>query len=185
VQILWVNMVTAVTLALALAFEPAELGVMKRPPREPAEPILTRFLIWRLIFVASILVVGTFGLFVWELSRDPHIEAARTVAVNTLVVFELFYLLNSRYLLRSTLSRRGLLGNKYVPITMTILVVLQLAFTYTTPMQHLFQTVSLGWAEWLRIIAVGSSVFILVEVEKLVLRRRTDRQDLLGIRGQG
>jgi magnesium-transporting ATPase (P-type) len=167
VQILWVNMITAVTLALSLAFEPAESDVMKRQPREPSEPILTGFLIWRIIFVSLILVAGTFGLFLWELARDTHIEAARTVAVNTLVVFELFYLLNSRYLHRSTLSREGLFGNKYVPLTMGLLVVFQLAFTYAKPMQRLFQTVSLGWDEWLRIGAVASSVFILVEVEKL------------------
>jgi magnesium-transporting ATPase (P-type) len=176
VQILWVNMVTAVTLALSLAFEPPEHGVMKRPPRDPAEPILTRFLIWRIAFVASILVVGTFGLFLWELGRDSHMEAARTVAVNTLVAFELFYLLNARYLLRSTLSRRGLLGNKYVPLTMLVLVILQLAFTYAPPLQRLFQTVSLGWAQWSRILAVGFSVFVLVEVEKWFMRLWEDRR---------
>jgi magnesium-transporting ATPase (P-type) len=170
VQILWINMVTAVTLALSLAFEPAESDVMRRLPREPSEPILTGFLIWRIIFVSLILVAGTFGLFLWELARNNHVEAARTVAVNTLVVFEMFYLLNSRYLQRSTLSLEGLLGNKYVPLTICMLVVLQLAFTYSGPMQHLFGTVDLGWVEWLRIVAVASFVFILVEVEKFYFR---------------
>jgi potassium/sodium efflux P-type ATPase len=170
VQILWVNMITAVTLALSLAFEPAESDVMNRQPREPSEPILTSFLIWRIIFVSLILVAGTFGLFLWELARDAHIEAARTVAVNTLVVFEMFYLFNSRYLLRSTLSREGFLDNKYVLLTMILLVVFQLAFTYAKPMQHLFNTVDLGWAEWLRIVAIASSVFIFVEIEKSLLR---------------
>jgi magnesium-transporting ATPase (P-type) len=169
VQILWVNMVTAVTLALSLAFEPAESDVMKRLPREPSEPILTGFLIWRIIFVSLILVAGTFGLFLWELGRDTHIEAARTVAVNTIVVFEMFYLLNSRYLLKSTLSLEGLLGNKYVPMTICLLVVFQLGFTYTGPMQRLFQTYPLGWDEWLRIVAVASSVFVLVEAEKFLI----------------
>jgi magnesium-transporting ATPase (P-type) len=170
VQILWVNMVTAVTLALSLAFEPAESGVMRRPPREPSEPILTGLLIWRLVFVSAIMVAGTFGLFLWESGRDTHIEATRTVAVNTLVMFELFYLLNSRYLRVSAISLHALLGNKYVPLTMILLMILQLAFTYTPPMQRLFHTVDLGWAEWLRIMAVASSVFILVEAEKLLLR---------------
>jgi magnesium-transporting ATPase (P-type) len=170
VQILWINMVTAVTLALSLAFEPAESDVMRRLPREPSEPILTGFLIWRISFVSLILVAGTFGLFLWELGRETHIEAARTVAVNTLVVFEMFYLLTSRYLMKSTLSLEGLLGNKYVPLTICLLVVFQLAFTYFGPMQHLFQTYALGWAEWLRIVAVALIVFILVEVEKLYFR---------------
>jgi magnesium-transporting ATPase (P-type) len=184
VQILWVNMVTAVTLALSLAFEPAERGVMQRPPREPSEPILTRFLIWRLVFVSAILVTGTFGLFLWELGRDTHIEAARTVAVNTLVMFELFYLLNSRYLLASALSLQGLLGNKYVPLTIILLVILQLGVTYTGPMQRLFHTVGLGWAEWLRITAVASSVFILVEAEKLLLRWWTGHKRLHEVQGR-
>ncbi|MDO8302850.1 MAG: cation-transporting P-type ATPase [Sedimentisphaerales bacterium] len=170
VQILWVNMITAVTLSLALAFEPGESDVMKRPPREPAEPIISGFLIWRLIFVSSILVAGTFGLFLWELARDTHIEAARTVAVNTLVMFEFFYLFNSRQFFRSSLSREGLFGNRYVLLTMGLVVVFQLLFTYLGPMQHLFQTVSLGWAEWSRIVAVASSVFILVEIEKALFR---------------
>lgn len=185
VQILWVNMITAVTLALSLAFEPAEADVMKRQPREPSEPILTGFLIWRIIFVSLILVAGTFGLFLWELARDTHVEAARTVAVNTLVMFELFYLLNSRYLIRSTLSREGFLGNKYVPLTMGLLVVFQLAFTYFKPMQHLFQTVALGWNEWLRIIAVAFSVFILVETEKFLLRFARDRKRKNSIKVNG
>jgi magnesium-transporting ATPase (P-type) len=175
IQILWVNMVTAVTLALALAFEPAEPGVMKRPPRQPSEPILTRLLIWRLVFVSTIMVAGTFGLFLWESGREAHIDAARTVAVNTLVMFELFYLLSSRYLRASTISLQGLLGNRYVPLTMLLLAIFQLAFTYAPPMQHLFHSVNLGWAEWLRIIAVASCVFILVETEKWLLRLRTDR----------
>jgi len=96
VQILWVNMVTAVTLALALAFEPAEADVMKRPPRKPTEPILTGFLIWRLIFVSLLLVAGTFGLFLWELGRDTHVEAARTIAVNTLVDFRDFFIFSTQ-----------------------------------------------------------------------------------------
>ena len=141
VQILWVNMITAVTLSLSLAFEPAESDVMKRPPREPAEPIISGFLIWRLIFVSSILVAGTFGLFLWELARDTHIEAAqnrcRQYAGNVRVL--LFVQLASFF--SSSLSMEGLFGNRYVLLTMGLVVVFQLFFTYLGPMQHLFQTV--------------------------------------------
>ncbi|MEA1888948.1 MAG: cation-transporting P-type ATPase, partial [Pseudomonadota bacterium] len=98
VQILWVNMVTAVTLALALAFEPPEQNVMQRPPRDAREPILTPYLIWRVAFVSIILMTGTFGLFLREMEQGVSIEHARTVAVNTLVMFEIFYLFNSRYI---------------------------------------------------------------------------------------
>ncbi len=96
VQILWVNMVTAVTLALALAFEPAENNLMRRPPRPPTEPLLSSFLVWRTVFVSILLVSGTFGLYLWYREHGADLRLARTVAVNTLVFFEIFYLFNCR-----------------------------------------------------------------------------------------
>ncbi len=170
-QILWINMITAVTLALTLAFEPPEKNVMQRPPRDPREPLLTGFLIWRVIFVSLILVAGTFGLFLWERDQGASIEFARTIAVNTLVMFEIFYLFNSRFLLANSLSIEGLTGNRYVLLAIGLLIVIQLAFTYAAPMQHLFATTDIGLNDWLRIIAIGSSVLILVELEKAIIRR--------------
>jgi len=172
VQILWINMITAVTLALALAFEPAEGDVMRRPPRDPAEPLLTPFLIWRIAFVSVVLVIGTFGLFLWERTAGAPVEAARTVAVNTLVVFEIFYLFNARYLTAPSLNGPGLLGNRYALAAVAVLVVFQLAITYLGPMQVLFGTAAIGPGAWVRIVAVGSVVLWVVEIEKAVLRRR-------------
>ena len=168
VQILWVNMITAVTLALALAFEPAEADVMQRPPRPPREPMLSPFLLWRLSYVSLILVAGTFGLFLWERAQGATIETARTVAVNTLVLFEAFYLLNSRYLHQTVLSRQGLFGSRYVLGAIGLILVFQLLFTYAPPLQLLFGTAALSAATWGLITLVASSVFILVEVEKLL-----------------
>jgi magnesium-transporting ATPase (P-type) len=170
VQILWINMITAVTLALALAFEPPESDVMSRPPRDPREPILVPFLIWRLVYVSLILVAGTFGLFLLERESGADIQTARTVAVNTLVLFEAFYLLNSRYLHRSVLSREGLLGNRYVLLAIALVIVFQLLFTYAPPMQLLFDSVAMDAMAWLRVVLVSSTVFILVEAEKLIFR---------------
>ena len=170
-QILWINMITAVTLALTLAFEPAEQDVMKRPPRDPREPLLSGFLIWRVIFVSLILVTGTFGLFLWEREQGVSIEVARTVAVNTLVMFEVFYLFSARYLLAPSLTRRGLTGNRYVLYAIGILLIIQLAFTYLAPMQTLFRTAAIGPEAWLRILLVSLSVLVLVECEKYLLRR--------------
>jgi calcium-translocating P-type ATPase len=172
VQILWVNMVTAVTLALSLAFEPPEVGVMKRPPRNPKEPILSHFLIWRIMFVSLILVVGTFGLFLWDRLHGVSIEASRAVAVNTLVMFEVFYLLNSRYLRASVISREGLLGNRFALFAIGVIITIQLLFTYTSPMQRLFGVEAIGPMDWVRIVVVAASVFVLVEAEKYVMSRR-------------
>jgi len=170
VQILWVNMITAVTLALALAFEPPESNVMLRVPRDPKEPLLTPLFLWRIAFVSVILMVGTYGLFSWQQAQGATIEYARTVAVNTLVMFEIFYLFNSRYISNSVLSKQGLLGNRYALYAIACLLLFQLAFTYLGPMQSLFGTTGIGWTAWLIIILVSSSVLFLVEIEKYVVR---------------
>jgi len=171
VQILWVNMVTAVTLALSLAFEPPEQNVMRRPPRNAHEAILTGHLIWRIVFVSVILMAGTFGLFILEMERGMSVEYARTVAVNTLVVFEMFYLFNSRYIKASVFNWEGLTGNRYVLIAILVLIIFQLGFTYLGPMQLLFGTTAISFNTWLHILLVSSSVLFLIEIEKYFIRR--------------
>jgi magnesium-transporting ATPase (P-type) len=173
VQILWVNMITAVTLALALAMEPTEDGVMQRKPRRSGEPLLTGFLLWRIIFVATILTAGTFGLFVWSKTQGMSIAEARTIAVNTLVMFEIFYLFNARYISAPVLNWFGLVGNHYVLFAIAILLVFQMGFTYQTHLQMLFGTASIDPIIWLVIIGVASSVLFLVEIEKYASRQIT------------
>mgnify|MGYP001817629290 CR=1 FL=1 len=170
VQILWVNMVTAVTLALSLAFEPPERNVMRRPPRDPREPMLTTHLIWRIAFVSAILMSGTFGLYLWEMEQGVSIEHARTVAVNTLVMFEIFYLFNSRYITGPVFNWAGLTGNRYVLVAIGVLIIFQVGFTYLAPMQSLFGTTAIDFTIWLRILLVASSVLFLVELEKYFVR---------------
>ena len=166
VQILWVNMITAVTLSLALAFEAGEKDVMRRAPRGRAEPILSGFLVWRISFVALIMVAGIFGIFSWELARGAALEYARTAAVNTLVGFEIFYLFSSRYLRGSSFSVEGVFGSRPVLITIAIVIGLQIAFTYAPPLQFLFQTEGLDAFSWVKILVISSLVFVLVEIEK-------------------
>ncbi len=177
VQILWVNMITAVTLALALAFEPAERGVMQRPPRDPSEPLLTGFLIWRVIFVSLILVSGTFGLFILERDAGASIEYARTVAVNMLVVFEIYYLFNSRFIYEHSLRIETFTGNRFAIYAVLILICFQVLFTYAPPLQVLFSTAPLTIASWGNILVTGVSVFVLVEIEKFFFRNRQLRNN--------
>jgi len=179
VQILWVNMITAVTLSLTLAFEPPERHIMGRKPRSPNQPLLSAFMIWRIVFVSLIMVSGSFGLFLWERSLGTSLAEARTVAVNALVMFEVFYLFNSRYLHHSVLNLHGLFGNRWVWLAILLLIGFQSAFTYWQPMQALFGTVDLSAHTWQMIVAVAFSVFILVEIEKFFMRlfiRQTIRQ---------
>lgn len=171
VQILWVNMITAVTLGLALAFEPAEVGVMKRPPRSPDAPILSAFLTWRIVFVSILLLVGTFGLFEWERSLGASLDAARTVAVNTLVAGEIVYLFNCRRITEKSWTRDGLFGSRPVLIAVALVVGFQLLFTYLPVMQMLFHTTPIDLEAWSRIILFALCLFILVELEKAATRR--------------
>jgi magnesium-transporting ATPase (P-type) len=170
VQVLWVNMVTAVTLALALAFEPTEPGVMQRRPRDPSSPILSGFLVWRVAFVSLLLVAGTFGHFLWLEQQGVAIDLARTMAINTLVAGQLFYLFNSRYVLAPSFGLRILTGNRSALVAIAVLVVLQLLFTYTGPFHVLFGTTAIGLVDWGRVLAFGVAVFVLVELEKAVFR---------------
>jgi magnesium-transporting ATPase (P-type) len=171
VQILWINMITAVTLALSLAFEPPESGTMNHPPRDSNSPLLTPFLIWRVGFVALILVVGTFGLFVWERGNGADINLARAIAVNTLVCFEVFYLINTRHLKQTSLTLEGLFGNSYALAAIGLVIFFQMVFTYAPFMQKLFDVAPIGIAAWIRIILLSAFLLILVEMEKYLLRK--------------
>ncbi|HLF98507.1 MAG TPA: cation-transporting P-type ATPase [Methylococcaceae bacterium] len=169
-QILWVNLVTAVALSLPLAFERPEDGVMNRPPRPPAEPLLTVFAVWRVAFVAVLLVIGLLWMFFWEIERGASHEVARTAAVNTLVMGEIVYLFNSRYLYASSLSWRGLFGNRYALMAVPFLLAIQGLFSYAPFMQQAFGTAAIDLSAWGRIAAFGIALFALVELEKQVLR---------------
>lgn len=170
VQILWVNMVTAVTLALALSFEPAEEGVMRRAPRPPKQPILTGFLMWRIGFVSVLLFAGTMGLFMWKLRTGIDIETARTVAVNTLVMGEIFYLISIRRTYEPSYPPRVMFGSRPIWMAIGLVVALQLAFTYVPAMETFFGTQPIDMVAWTYILMFGIAVFVIVEIEKWIIR---------------
>jgi len=149
---------------------------MRRKPRDPHEPLLSGFLGWRILFVSLILVSGTFGLFLHQQALGASVAEARTIAVNTLVLFEMFYVFNSRYLYQSVLSPRGLFGNGTIWFAVFVLTGFQLAYTYWPPMQALFGSVDLDLPTWGLMIAVASSVFFLVEIEKFFIRLFMDKK---------
>lgn len=173
VQILWVNMVTAVTLSLALAFEPAEADVMRRRPRPAQAPLLDRFLAWRVALVSGLMVLGALGFFLYEQAGGASVEVARTVAVNALVAGEIFYLLNCRYLLLPAFMSGAPMLSRAIVLAVAIVAGLQLFFTYHPALQAIFGTAALDAAAWGRIALFGILVFVLVELEKAWLRART------------
>ncbi len=165
VQILWINMTTAGFLGLMLAFEPKEPGIMVRPPRDPQTPILTKNLIGRILLVGGLLLIASFALFQWEMTRGADIAQARTVAVNVFVVMELFYLFNCRSLTKSVFQL-GFFSNMWVFGGVAAMLLIQLVYTYLPVMNRLFQSAPIGLGSWLRIVAVGIIAFTIVEFEK-------------------
>lgn len=170
VQILWINMTTAVLLGLMLAFEPKEPGIMIRRPRDPKTPILTRELIGRIFIVGILLLAGAFGLFEWELIKGAGTKEARTVAVNVFVMVELFYLFNCRSLTRSMFSL-GVFSNPWVFGGVTIMLVLQGLYTYLPAMNWMFHSAPISIEAWGRILAGGVIAYFVVGLEKWLRRR--------------
>jgi magnesium-transporting ATPase (P-type) len=169
-QIIWVNMVTSVALGLVISFEPHETDVMLRPPRAVDRPIVTRFGLWRIVFVGLVLVAYTLLAFFWMKSQGASDSLARTVAVNALIIGQVFYLLNSRYLLGSSLSLKAHTGNKYLPLAILAVVILQSLFTYTTPLQRIFGNEAIPLRIWPWLFAGGLVFFLVVETEKFLIR---------------
>ncbi|MEM1429886.1 MAG: HAD-IC family P-type ATPase [Pseudomonadota bacterium] len=171
VQILWVNMVSSVVLAMALAFEGPEPDIMRRPPRDANEPILSRFVLWRVGFVSLLFCAGIFGMFTLAQAQGASLETARTVAVNTLVVMEIFYLFSVRFLNTTSLSFKAILGTRPVLIAIAAVTILQFGFTYAPFMEAFFDTRPLSLAQGLMIVAVGPLLLLVLEIEKRALGR--------------
>lgn len=180
VQIMWINLVTSVTLALALVVEAPEPDVMRRKPRAPGEPILSRLVLWRIVFVGLLMLAAAYSLFHWYLATGASVETARTVAVNAVVACEAFYLIPARFLTAPGLSRRALATSGPALLTIALTMAAQVVFTYAPPAQALFGSAALRAADWVAIVGVGVAVLVLAELEKaagrwLSARRRAAR----------
>ena len=165
VQILWINMTTAVALGLMLAFEPKEPGIMRRPPREPGQSMMTGVLIGRIFLVSLLMLAAAYGVFFWEFQRTTSIDAARTAATNVFVIVEILYLFNCRSLTRS-MFYVGAFSNPWIWRGVTLMLGLQVALTYVPLMNHLFHTVPLDSLAWLLIMFVSLPVTLIVGIEK-------------------
>ena len=184
-QILWVNMITSVALGLVCAFEPHELNVMMQPPRAVDRPLLTGFGLWRVIFVGLALLTYTLWAFFWMKGQNVSDAMARTVAVNAITIGQCFYLLNSRYLIDSSISIRAHLENRYLPMGIGAVIVLQLMFTYLPPLQRIFETESIPLYVWPWLLGGGLLFFCFVEAEKMAIRLYRKSSASVSVEGKG
>jgi magnesium-transporting ATPase (P-type) len=166
IQILWINLITAVTLGLALAFEPTEANTMRRPPRPRDEPLLTGNLAWHIVLVSVLFLAGVFGVFSYSIDRAYSVELARTMALNTLVVLEIFHLFFIRNIYGTSLTWRAAKGTKVVWATVIGITAAQFALTYVPPLQRVFTTEAVPFLDGLLIVLVGIAFFAIIEVEK-------------------
>ena len=170
-QILWVNLILAATLGLVLAFEPPEPGVMQRQPRPADAPLLSPFLLWRVVVVSVLLAAAALGVFFYALESGRDLETARTMVVNMFIVGEIFYLFNVRYLHVTSFTLKGVAGTPAVLLAIAVLVAGQLLFTYAPFMNALFGSRPLGIEDGLLLVAIGFTLMLVLEGEKFVLRR--------------
>jgi magnesium-transporting ATPase (P-type) len=171
VQILWVNLITAVTLGIALAFEPTEENTMRRPPRPRNEPLLTGALVWHIVLVSLLFLCGVFGMYHYAIDQGYSVDLARTIALNTLVVMEIFHLFFIRNIYGTSLTWQAVRGTKIVWTVVIVITVAQFAITYLPLLQALFSTESIPFRDGLLIVGVGVALFAIIETEKQIRLR--------------
>jgi magnesium-transporting ATPase (P-type) len=181
VQLLWINLVAAVALALPLAFEAKEPNVMGRPPRGADEPVLSRFIVMRTVLVAILMTAVALALFLWEyrleearVGHELALREAQTMTVTAVIFFQVFYLINCRSL-RDSVFSIGLFSNLTVYVGIAVLALAQAAFVYLPPLQHVFGTAALD-VKTLSIAALSGAVILpVVSLEKWLRHRNDER----------
>ncbi len=167
-QVLWVNMITSVTLGIALAFEPTEKATMERPPRARGAPLLSAGLLWHVVLVGALYAAAMFGIFTWGIGRDYSVEHAQTLAMNTLVVLKIVYLFYIRNLHGSSLKWDTLRATRAVWITLAVALAAQGVMTYVPVMQTAFGTRPLAALDLAVILGLGVVFFVLIESERQI-----------------
>jgi cation-transporting P-type ATPase F len=171
VQLLWVNMATAVILGISLVFEPKEPGIMERPPRPMSAPLLGAGIVIRTILISALMAAAAFGFFWIAEDRGMPLDQARTITINTIVVIEVGYLFACRSL-RLPLLKIGLFTNRWVWIGASLMLVAQLLLTYVPVMNRLFHTAPVPLIWWVYPSLAGLVIFVLVEVKKVAFPPR-------------
>lgn len=178
IQILWINLITGITLGLALAFEPTEESTMRRPPRPREEALINLELLWHIVLVAFLILCGVYGIYTYAMSQGYGIDLARTLVINLLVVIEIFHLFFIRNIYSTSLTWKAVRGTKVVWTVVIIVTLAQFAITYTPFLQGIFSTQSVSLMQGLLIIGIGVVFFAIVETEKQIRLRLFNQSSL-------
>lgn len=176
VQILWVNLITAVTLGIALAFEPTEKNAMRRPPRRADDPILNRQLAWQIVWISALFLAGVFGIQAYAANQGYSVQVSHTLAMNTLVVMEIFNLFFIRNIYGTSFNWQAVRGTRIIWLTIAVVTIAQFAVTYVPLFQHVLGTAAVSFVDGILVVAIGAAVLFICEIEKQIrLRLRNSR----------
>jgi len=168
IQILWINLITATTLGIALAFEPTEENTMRRPPRARHESLLSGELVWYIVLVSLLFLCGVFGMYYYAIGQGYSTELARTIALNTLVVMEISALFFIRNIYSTSLTWKAVRGTRVIWLVVLVVTGAQFAITYLPPLQAIFATEAIPFLDGLLIVGVGVALFAIVEIQKQI-----------------
>jgi Ca2+-transporting ATPase len=169
-QILWLNLVTNGLQDVALAFEPGEPGVLRRPPRRKDEGIVSRLLWERTVVTGVVMAAGTLLLFWWELGASGELGHARTVALTTMVLFQVFHVGNCRSEQRSAFALSPW-SNPFLFVTTAAALLVHVAALYVPPTQFLLRVEPLPLDAWAPMVVVAAAIIVAMEIHKLLGRR--------------
>ncbi|MEA2100907.1 MAG: cation-transporting P-type ATPase [Campylobacterota bacterium] len=170
VQILWINMSTAIFLGLMLVYEPKEEGIMQRQPRNPRESMLSKSIVIQMLVVGFYMLITSYSMFNYALESGHSIEYARTVAVNIFVFVELFYLFSCKELQKS-IFKTNIFNNKLLLLGVALMAFVQVTFTHASFMNVMFQSEALDIGTWLEILIISFGVIFVVEIKRYFERK--------------
>jgi len=174
-QLLWINLVAAVALALPLAFEVKEPDIMRRPPRRPEAPLFNSFVVFRVVAVSVLMTAGTIALF--NIEHQQQLAAgvavplalakAQTMAVTFVIFFQIFYMIHCRSL-KDNILKIGFFSNPTVFWGIGVVLVLQALFVYLPFLQRVFKTSPLSMSDLALAVAASFAIVPIVSLEKWI-----------------
>ncbi|MDD1672933.1 MAG: calcium-translocating P-type ATPase, SERCA-type, partial [Methanomicrobiales archaeon] len=172
IQILWMNIVTDGPPALALAMDPPNPQIMKRPPISPQEKILNRQSLVEMFLVGLLVALGTLGIFVWYLNGGPLLAfKAGTMAFSVIILFQKFFALAVSGSGEQLIVETGFFRNRWLWLAIAFGFLSQILITEWSPVQTIFSTVHLTFIDWVVVILVSSTAFLIPESVKIVRNR--------------